>query len=261
LSWIRSLSLIARITAPVSFRGSIRIENSPLGRPAQRGRSSSPQSEAFHHTCRPRRLGRRFSRPFPSSIHLPGLLARDDRLESQLIQLAPHTTREGSSTASAIRFPDGFGLGRRTRSASADGIGPLVFRSSAGLPPASDKGNEDEPLRFGSLWQTFAPRLILARMIARFLVPCVFARTALLGLVLLVGASLAAACGSSSTSTPGCSKTQICVQGTSQACLESCAGADAGGCSNGDICTTLIGCCGIGCFPVEVFACCPASGC
>jgi hypothetical protein len=69
-----------------------------------------------------------------------------------------------------------------------------------------------------------------------------------------------AACG-----TPTCSTGESCVQSSShgaQQCIQSCAGLDAGGCSSGEVCTATSGCCsGTACSAIEVFVCCPASGC
>jgi hypothetical protein len=63
---------------------------------------------------------------------------------------------------------------------------------------------------------------------------------------------------------PTCSDTQVCATTSGgQACLQTCPGANMGGCSGGKVCTPAAACCGGpgACIEPEVFVCCPASGC
>jgi hypothetical protein len=88
--------------------------------------------------------------------------------------------------------------------------------------------------------------------------------------VLVVGALLALACGSSSAGPPTCSAAQTCTQAGGQICRKSCMGVDDAGswvpvqsdCSGGDLCTSTSECCeGTACAARAVYVCCPPSGC
>ena len=74
----------------------------------------------------------------------------------------------------------------------------------------------------------------------------------LLGVAMLVGASLASACGSDGGGTALPSR---CYN-------KPCSGPDSGACPSGNVCTGIGGCCeGSGCSAPIDFVCCPASGC